>query len=80
MIVSVIVPDNVVVVDGVGFVCTLPERSDNMRTLSWDGEYGRIEVPGKDPIWFANEALVTPYIDVWSAAKQAYEALITQGG
>lgn len=67
---NVIFEDKMIVVDGVGRECALPEHDPAWHAIQWDGSVGIIDMlPGRgDRKVFATEAALAPYLAAWKAA------------
>jgi hypothetical protein len=75
MRVTVIPEDKIVVVDGDPREVVMP-AFPNIHAIQWDGDLGRIEFRGRDPVWFNDFARVQPAVDAWTAAAPVAEPVL----
>lgn len=75
MILSVIVPDRTIIVDGVPLVFDFASYLPGLRALQWNGASGQIEFEAGPQTWFDNALFVQPFIDAYNAEKARIEAL-----
>lgn len=73
--ISIVIPDNVVVIDGVGFTCEgLPKQADGLHAMHWrptQKPRGTLEWIGKpdEPKTFDDFGRLDAYVEAWSKAK-----------
>lgn len=75
MIVSVIVPDSTIIIDGDPKTFAF-SAMPGLRAIQWNGTNGTLEFETGPNQWFDNAAIVQPYLDAYNAeaARLAAEA------
>lgn len=72
---SVIVPDRTIVLDGVALVFDFVAYPPGLRAIQWNGASGHMEFQNGPQTFFDNASFVQPYIDAYNAEKARIEAL-----
>lgn len=79
MIVSVIISDRMVVVDGEALTVDLPPGFPGLRAIQWNGSSGAIEFNLGPQQYIDNALFVQPYIDAFNVEKARIAALQPAG-
>lgn len=79
MIVSVIVPDRTIVIDGAALVFDFAAIFPGLRALQWNGNSGTLEFMTGPQQYFDNPAFVNPFIAAYQAEAQRVAAAVEAG-
>lgn len=76
MIISIVIPDSTIVVDGEALTFAFDFYPSKLRAIQWNGTSGTKEFITGANIWFDNFNEISDYLDAFNAEKARLAALV----